>query len=50
MLKPLLITAIVAALAAGMGYADQSSSKVILQVSKTAPSNGQQMYVGYCTP
>jgi mono/diheme cytochrome c family protein len=50
MLKPLLITAIVAALAAGTGHADQSSSKVILQVGKTAPSNGKQMYVGYCAP
>jgi mono/diheme cytochrome c family protein len=51
MLKPLLIAALVAALAAGTGFAaDQSNSKVILQVGKTAPSNGKQMFAAYCSP
>ena len=50
MLKPLLITAMAATLAVGMGYADQSGSKVIIQVAKTAPNSGKQMYVSYCAP
>jgi len=37
MLKRLLVTAIAAALAVGMGYADQSKAKVTIPVSRTRP-------------
>jgi mono/diheme cytochrome c family protein len=50
MFKQVLLTAMTAALAVSMGYADQSSSKVILPVSKTTPTSGKQMYASYCAP
>jgi mono/diheme cytochrome c family protein len=48
MLKRLLVTAITAVFAAGMCYADQTATKVIIPVGKTSASNGKQMYVSYC--
>jgi len=36
--------------AAGMCYADQSTTKVTIPVDKTQASNGKQMYVNYCAP
>jgi mono/diheme cytochrome c family protein len=50
MLKQLLLTAAVITLAANMGYADQSRSKVIIQVGKVTPTSGKQMYANYCAP
>jgi mono/diheme cytochrome c family protein len=50
MLKRLLLIALATALAVGIGYADQSKSKVIIPVNKTAPTNGKQMYTSYCAP
>ena len=50
MLKSLLVTAMAAALAVSLSYADQSQSKVVLQVNKTAPNNGKEMYKSYCAP
>jgi mono/diheme cytochrome c family protein len=50
MLKRLLVTAFIAALAAGMSYADQSNSKVTIPVTKTPATSGKQMYVNYCAP
>ena len=50
MLKQILLTALTAALAVSMSYADQSSSKVTLSVSKTTPTSGKQMYASYCAP
>jgi mono/diheme cytochrome c family protein len=39
-----------AALAVGIGYADQSNSKLVIPVSKTPATSGKQMYVNYCAP
>jgi mono/diheme cytochrome c family protein len=50
MLKRLLVTAIAATLAVGMGYADQSKSKVTIPVNKTTATSGKQMYTNYCAP
>jgi mono/diheme cytochrome c family protein len=50
MLNRLLVTAMTAVLAAGMCYADQSTSKVTIPVDKTQATNGKQMYVNYCAP
>jgi mono/diheme cytochrome c family protein len=49
-LKHLLLTAMVVTLAANLGYADQSRSKVTIQVDKVTPTNGRQMYSNYCAP
>jgi mono/diheme cytochrome c family protein len=48
MLKGLFTIALAAAVAAGIGYADQSSGKVVVPVSKTPANNGKQMYKSYC--
>jgi mono/diheme cytochrome c family protein len=50
MLKCLLVTALAATLAAGIGYADQSKAKVTIPISKTNATSGKQMYVNYCAP
>jgi len=50
MLKRLLVTATIAALAVGMSYADQSNGKVTIPVTKTSASSGMQMYTSYCAP
>jgi mono/diheme cytochrome c family protein len=50
MLKPLLLTALAAAFAMGVGYADQSSAKVIIPVPRTSPTSGKQMFSSYCAP
>src|ERR1035437_1829888 len=50
MLKRLLVTAIAATLAVGMGYADQSKSKVTIPGNKTTATSGKQMYTNYCAP
>jgi cytochrome c len=50
MLKRLLLTVLAAAVAAGLGYADQSRTKVIIPVSKTSPTSGKQMFTSYCAP
>jgi mono/diheme cytochrome c family protein len=50
MLKYLLVTAMAATLALGVSYADQSKSKVTIPVNRTTPSDGKQMYTGYCAP
>lgn len=48
MLRSLLITAMAAALAATLSFANQTESKVVIPVEKTAPTNGKQMYNSYC--
>jgi mono/diheme cytochrome c family protein len=49
MLKSLFTIAVAAAVAAGIGYADQSANtKVVVPVSKTPANNGKQMYKSYC--
>jgi mono/diheme cytochrome c family protein len=50
MLKSLLLTALAAGLTASLGYADQSTSKVVIPVNKTSPTSGKQMYGSYCAP
>jgi hypothetical protein len=44
MLKRLLVIAVLAVFAGGIGYADQSRTKVVIPVNKTAPTSGKQMY------
>ncbi len=51
MLRNLFFAALAVAVAAGIGYANQSTSrKVIIPVSKTPATSGKQMYVNYCAP
>lgn len=50
MLKSLLFTALAAAIAVGLGYAEQSNDKVVIPVNKTAPTSGKQMFTSYCAP
>jgi mono/diheme cytochrome c family protein len=49
-MKRLLLTAMAAVLAVGIGYAGQDTGKVVIPAKRTAPNNGQQMYVNYCAP
>jgi mono/diheme cytochrome c family protein len=48
MLKRLLVTAMTAALAVGVSYADQANAKVTIAVTRTTATSGKQMYVSYC--
>ena len=50
MLKHLLLTTLAAGIAAGLGFADQSTGKVLIPVNRTAPTSGQQMFTSYCAP
>ena len=50
MLKHLLVVASIATLAVGMSYADQSTSKVTIPVTRTSATSGRQMYANYCAP
>ena len=49
-MKRLLVLAMTAALAVGMGYANQPNTKVIIPVNRTDATSGKQMYTGYCAP
>jgi len=50
MMKHLLLTGLAVALTATMGYSDQTKTKIVIPVSKTAPTSGRQMYGSYCAP
>ena len=50
MLKYLLLTTLAAVFTAGVGYADQSPTKVTIPVNKTSPTSGKQMFTSYCAP
>ena len=51
MVRNLFFAALAVALLAGIGYANQSTSrKVVIPISKTPASSGKQMYVSYCAP
>lgn len=50
MLKRLLFAAVAAMIAVSLSFADQSQSKVVIPVNKTAANDGKQMYASYCTP
>jgi mono/diheme cytochrome c family protein len=47
-MKNLIFLVFAAVVAAGIGYADQSSEKLVLPVGKTSASSGKQMYTSYC--
>lgn len=50
MLKSLLVAGMAAALAVSWSFADQTQSKVVIPVKKTAAVDGKQMYTNYCAP
>jgi mono/diheme cytochrome c family protein len=51
MVRNLFFAALAVALLAGIGYANQSTSrKVVIPVTRTSATNGKQMYVNYCAP
>ncbi len=50
MLKRLSLIGLAGAIAAGMAYADQTRTKVIIPISKTSPTSGKQMFTNYCAP
>ena len=50
MLKRILFLAIAACFALAGGFADQSNGKVIIEVNKTNPTDGKQMFTSYCAP
>lgn len=50
MLKHFLLATLAASIVVGMGYADQTATKVIIPVNKTSPASGKQMYANYCAP
>jgi mono/diheme cytochrome c family protein len=50
-MKRMFFAAMAAAtLAITLGYADQTTGKVIIPVTKTNPTSGKQMYTSYCAP
>lgn len=50
MLKRLLVIAAIATLAVGTTYAEQSTSKITIPVTRTPATSGKQMYGNYCAP
>ncbi len=51
MVRNLFFAALAVALLAGIGYANQSTSrKVVIPIGRTPASSGKQMYVNYCAP
>jgi mono/diheme cytochrome c family protein len=50
MLKRPIVAVIAIVLVAAMSYADQSTNKVRIPVTKTNPTDGKQMYASYCAP
>ena len=50
MFKRLFFTALAAAVVVGMGYAQQSTSKITIPVKGTPAYSGKQMYASYCAP
>ena len=50
MLKSLLVSAAAAFLAVSLSFADQTQSKVVIPLQKTAANDGKQMYANYCAP
>ena len=50
MLKNLSFIAFAAALAVGAGYANQSTIKIVIPVTRTSATDGKQMFVAYCAP
>ena len=50
MLKRILFLAVAACFVLAVGFADQSNGKVVIQVNKTNPTDGKQMFTSYCAP
>lgn len=50
MLKPLLLTALAAAVAASVGFAAQPTTAVKIPISDQPATSGKQMFVNYCAP
>ena len=51
MVRNIFFAAFAVSLLAGIGYANQSTSRtVVIPVSKTSATSGKQMYVNYCAP
>jgi mono/diheme cytochrome c family protein len=48
MLKRVLVAAMAATLAASVGNAYQSTTKVTIPLTRTDPTKGKQMYVEFC--
>lgn len=50
-MKCLIATALAAAvIAAGLGFAETTSNKVVIPVTKTDATSGKQMFTSYCAP
>jgi mono/diheme cytochrome c family protein len=50
MLKRLLLTALVTALAVSIGYAQKPPKNVTIPVHNVPANNGKMMYMSYCAP
>ncbi len=51
MLKRLIFTALAAALVVNVGHAlDNPTSKVVIPIHRTNPTDGKQMFTSYCAP
>jgi mono/diheme cytochrome c family protein len=50
MLKSLSVIAAAALMAASVSFADQSQSKIVIPVDRTASTDAKQMYTSYCAP
>lgn len=50
MLQRLLLACVAAACVAGMGYASQTESKIVIPVNKVSPTSGHEMFNNYCAP
>jgi mono/diheme cytochrome c family protein len=48
MLKNLFFILLAATVAAGIGYANAATAKVVVRTPSTAATNGKQMYGNYC--
>ncbi len=50
MLQRLLLTALAATFVAGVGYAGETQSKIVIPVEKVSPTSGKAMFKSYCAP
>jgi mono/diheme cytochrome c family protein len=50
MLKYLSFSALVAVIAIGTSFANQSTAKVTIPVERTTANDGKQMFTSYCAP
>jgi Cytochrome C oxidase, cbb3-type, subunit III len=50
MIRHLFLTTLAASVVLCIGFADNTSSKVVIPVNKTSATNGKQMFASYCAP